>query len=83
MELKEHAHLIALDICVRALIASHSEPEEIRRMLGFARADFMKTLEGVHRELDGQEEAAHLSLAVDSQLYVLTTGLMGEPPAGH
>lgn len=83
MELKEHAHLMALDVCVRALIATHPDPTEVRRLLGLARADLMESMEDVHRELDGSEQLAQLSLAVDRKLYVLTMGAMGEPPAGH
>ena len=74
------ASLIALQACVRVLIATSSEPEEIKRLLPAARAEAQSVLEELATKDHPLAPLAELSLAIDHQLYVLTTGLIGEPP---
>ncbi|KAF1005449.1 MAG: hypothetical protein GAK28_03201 [Luteibacter sp.] len=75
--LKVQSQRIAMEICVRGLIASHPDLEELRQAIEDARADMLDVMEGVYRDTGGPAAVVQLSVAVDVQLHRLTHGLAG------
>lgn len=79
MELKEQARLIALEICIRALIGQQPQ-DEIKELLEAAEGDVLAVMGDMHRDQGGARELAQLSLLATEHLFHLSNGLVGDPP---
>ena len=77
--LRTRARVLALQICVRALIEAHPDREALAKALESSRKSFMDALLEEHQDSGAPALLAELSIAVDDFLYAQSAGLIGEP----
>ncbi|MET3654841.1 hypothetical protein [Dyella japonica] len=71
---------IAMQICIRSLVASNPGLDMFKLLLPHAREEAISFLEIQARSIGHLSDFANVSLHMDHLLYMLTSGLFGENP---
>jgi len=72
--------MIAMQVSIRALVASNPGLDDFKLLLPVARQEALAFLEYQARDPKYVADFANVSLHLDHLLYVLTSGLFGEQP---